>query len=107
MGRRSLDATNARFIWCARAAVTFLRVREWVLAVFLWVEVEDVCVLLVDVFLRVERWLDDEEDPLSCPSRRPDGSAKRQARTRTDMRIGELTASSLARLRPEHILRFR
>jgi hypothetical protein len=80
---------------CARAGVTFFRLWE-VLAVFLWVELVDLWVL-VDFALWVDD-VDDVDDPLSCASRRLPGNVSRQARTKTERRKAEVTGSSLARL---------
>jgi hypothetical protein len=77
-------------MWCARAAVTVLRwCEELAAVVFLWVELVD---LLVD-FLCVVDFVDDAEDEeddelLSCASRRPPGSVKTQARAKTERRSG-------------------
>jgi hypothetical protein len=97
MGRRSLEATKLRLIWCARAAVTVFRECEWADADFFFAELPDLCVLDEDeeddaFFLGVDGAV------LSCAGSRLPANGSRQARIATIRRLEKFTELSLARL---------
>lgn len=87
IGRKSLEATNTRFILWARAAVTFLR---WcaLLAVFLWVVL--VAVLCPGLWV-----VSCDDESLDCAAIRGQGTIR--ASNTTEKRIAELTLRSVAR----------
>jgi hypothetical protein len=98
MGRRSLEATKLRRIWCARAAVTVLRECGWADADFFFAELSDLCALEEDdeddaFFFGVD------DEALSCAGRPlPDAANSHAARVPTRRRLKKFTAFSLARL---------
>ena len=98
MGRRSLEATKLRRIWCARAVVTVFRERTWaVVEVFFFAELLGLCVLddeVDDFFFGVVV----DEALLSCASSPLPGTTNCQARRITRRRLEKFTALSLARL---------
>jgi hypothetical protein len=95
MGRKSLEATKLRLIWCARAAVTVFRECEWADADFFFAEPLDLCVLDEedDAF-----FFGVDEGVLSCASTALPGAVNRKASVATRRRLEKFTELSLARL---------
>jgi hypothetical protein len=76
MGRRSLEATKLRLIWCARAVVTVFRECEWAVVDFFFAALPDLCVLDEeddDFFFGVV----EDEAVLSCASSPLPGTTNR------------------------------
>jgi len=107
MGRKSLEATNVRFIRCARAAVTFLRGRWLVVAVvdFLCVVVLDLCLVLLVVVL-VEDFFFFGADALSCASSPPASRTSRKTGRIAKRQLRVLTLFSVARFLVPAFLQF-
>jgi hypothetical protein len=96
MGRKSLEATKLRLIWCARAAVTVFRECECADVDFFFAELL-LCVLDEEdgaFFFGVV----EDEAVLSCASSPLPDTANRPARVVTRRRREKFTGLSLARL---------